>query len=132
MLKDMPWLTARRAGLYVSGIALVLVLTQVRSLLLFYRDGGYGVNDFLLGSDFLTFWAASLQILAGHPTEVYVPELHLLAERPYLRDGYEAFFYPPPMLILCVPLALAPYFVSLFLFIGTTTAAFAAVVWRIL
>ncbi|NEU97301.1 glycosyltransferase family 87 protein [Bradyrhizobium uaiense] len=132
MLKDMPWLTAQRARLYASGIALVLVLTQARSLLLFYRAGGYGAKDFLLGSDFLTFWAASLQILAGHAAEVYVPELHLLAERPYLRDGYEAFFYPPPMLILCLPLALAPYFVSFFVFIGVTASSFAVVIWRIL
>ncbi|KRP95589.1 hypothetical protein AOQ73_23325 [Bradyrhizobium pachyrhizi] len=132
MLKDMPWLTAPRARLYVSGIAIVLVLTLARSLLLFYRDGGYGANNFLLGSDFLTFWAASLQVLAGHPAEVYVPELHLLAEAPYLREGYEAFFYPPTMLLLCVPLALAPYFASLFVFIGMTAASFAAVIWRIL
>jgi len=132
MLKDMPWLTARRARLYVGGTAIVLVLTFARSLFLFYRDGGYGANDFLLGSDFLTFWAASLQVLAGHPAEVYVPELHLLAEAPYLRDGYEAFFYPPPMLILCLPLSLAPYFVSLFVFISMTAASFVAVIWRIL
>src|SRR5262249_30568208 len=63
---------------------------------------------------------------------VYVPKLHHLAELPLLRKGYEFFLYPPTYMVVCLPLALAPFFVSYLLFMSTTALAFAAVVWRIL
>jgi hypothetical protein len=132
MLRDMAWLNKRRGRLYGSGIAIALVVIFARSILLYYRGGGYDPDDYLFGADFTSFWAASLQVLTRHSADVYVPALHQLAEYPYLRNGYEAFFYPPTYLIICLPLALAPYFVSYFVFLGTTAALFIAVILRIL
>lgn len=132
MLRDMRWLTAWRARLYGSGMAITLALIFGWWMLLCFRRGGYDLNDDLIGADFSSFWAASLQALAGRAAEVYVPELHQLAERPYLRNGYEAFFYSPAYLVACLPLALASYFASLLIFISATGALFISVIWRTL
>ncbi|MCP1834175.1 hypothetical protein J2R76_002512 [Bradyrhizobium sp. USDA 4532] len=121
MLRDMPWLTSQRARLYGCCISIALALIFTRWTLLLYFAGG----------DFLSFWAASSQALAGHPAEVYLPELHQIAEATYSQGEYEAFFYPPTYLVVCLPLALAPYFVSFFAFMGTTGALFIASILRI-
>ena len=42
--------------------------------------------------------------------------------------GYSAFFYPPPYLLVCLPLALLPYFASLIVWLAATGAAY----WRVL
>ena len=42
--------------------------------------------------------------------------------------AYAAFFYPPPYLLICLPLAPLPYFASLALWLGATGAAY----WRVL
>jgi hypothetical protein len=132
MFRDMSWLSSRRAKLYGSGIAISLVIIFARHILIYYRGGGYDEGGNLFGADFTTFWAASLQTLSGHAAEVYVPELHQAIEQQYLRNGYEAFFYPPTMLIVCIPLAIVPYFTSYLIFLGATAALFVASIWRIL
>ena len=43
---------------------------------------------------------------------------------------YEAFFYPPPYLLLCAPLAALPFFWSMGAFMGVTGIAFGAAVSR--
>ncbi|WP_461315335.1 glycosyltransferase family 87 protein [Bradyrhizobium embrapense] len=109
-----------------------MVIIFARFILIYYRGGGYDEDGNLFGADFTTFWTASLQVLSGHAAEVYVPELHHAIEQQYLRSGYEAFFYPPTMLIVCLPLAIVPYFASYIAFLGTTAALFVASIWRIL
>lgn len=132
MFRDMSWLSTRRTRLYGSGVAIALVIIFARHILIYYRGGGYDEGGNLFGADFTTFWAASLQILSGHAAEVYVPELHQAIEQQYLRNGYEAFFYPPTMLIVCIPLAIVPYFASYLVFLSATAALFVASIWRIL
>jgi hypothetical protein len=110
----------------------VLVVLLVKIIQLLYYHGGYNTQDILLGEDFLSFLAASHQIILGHSAAVYVPSLHRLAELPLLRRGYEGFFYPPTFMILCLPLAIAPFFISYALFMSTTAMAFTAIIWRIL
>ena len=132
MLRDMSCLTSRRAQLYSAGLAIALTVIFVRKILFLYYYGGYDLEDNLLGGDFSSFWAASRQILLGQSAQVYVPTLHHLAELPILRRGYEYFFYAPTYMVLCLPLALAPFFISYALFVSTTAVAFTAIIWRIL
>jgi hypothetical protein len=100
-------------------------------LILSLQDGHNSDGD-LFGGDYSSFWAASRLVLAGLPADVYVPALHRLAELPVLTRGYEAFFYPPPYLVLCIPLALLPFLPSLSIFLCATGVAFLGTTLRIL
>jgi hypothetical protein len=132
MLRDMAWLTSQRARLYGGALAIPLIVLLVSIVLHCFQRGGYDPEGHLLGEDFLSFWAASRQILLGQSADVYVPTLHHLAELPFLRQGDQPFFYPPTYMLICLPLALAPFFMSYGLFVGTTAMAFLAIMWRIL
>lgn len=81
-----------------------------------------------LGTDFLSFYAASKLTLAGHPAATYDVAAHHAAETAVLgRDvGYAAFFYPPLFLLVCAPLALLPYLAALTAWLAATGAAYAA------
>jgi len=68
-----------------------------------------------IGTDFLSFYTASKMALAGHSLDVYNQVLHKAAQKlifPGL-EGHFAFFYPPIFLLLCLPLALLPYYAAL-------------------
>ena len=68
-----------------------------------------------IGTDFLSFYTASKMALAGHSLDVYNQVLHKAAQNlifPGL-EGHFAFFYPPMFLLLCLPLALLPYYAAL-------------------
>ncbi len=129
-LRDMTWLTRERVRIY--GVALAIALMGAMLRLLWSLHGGYDSHGDLFGADYSSFWAASRLALQGQAADVYLPSVHHLAELPVLRRGYEYFFYPPTYLLLCLPLALVPFFPSLVLFLGLTAAAFLATVWRIL
>jgi hypothetical protein len=82
-----------------------------------------------VGTDFLSFWAASKLALSGTPALAYDVNAHDLAQRaviPSLRYTFTPYFYPPLFLLVCLPLALAPYFVSL----GAWMAATGYACWR--
>ncbi|BCK75607.1 hypothetical protein AA0242T_0557 [Acetobacter aceti NRIC 0242] len=78
-------------------------------------------------ADFVSFWAASRQVLQGHVAEVYDSAKHHLVELsafPGLSFGNFAFYYPPTFLLVCVPLALVPYRLSVALFLILTGTLF--------
>jgi hypothetical protein len=89
-----------------------------------------------LGSDFITFWGASHLALTGDALAAYDPRLILQAERAAIPwADFKAILswqYPPTFLLLVLPLALLPYFASLLLFLGSTFAALALALRRIL
>ncbi len=69
-----------------------------------------------LGADFPSFWAASRLALDHMPTSAYDEPVHWAVQRAAFSGapvGYSAFFYPPPYLIACLPLALVPYLPAL-------------------
>jgi hypothetical protein len=99
---------------------------------MFTLSGGYDIRGDLFGGDYSSFWAASRMVRLGQAPDVYMESLHQLAELPILRHGYEAFYYPPTYLLLCIPLTILPFFYSLAFFLSASGAAFIAVIWRIL
>jgi hypothetical protein len=125
--RDMAWLTAERGRLYAAAGAIVFVGVLAGMLLV---QGLHTPEGLPIGMDFASFWAASRLVWAGMPLSVYNPEAHRLAESVILPGGeYEAFFYPPPYLLLCAPLGVLPFFCSLGAFMAATALTFAGAAW---
>jgi alpha-1,2-mannosyltransferase len=127
VLRTAAWLDAARARLYgrllfFTTLAVLLALTAFALL-----HGGLDPRGELLGTDFASFWAASRLALAGHPLEAWNVDVHHAAQTAIAgRDtGYAAFFYPPPYLLICLPLAALPYLPSLLVWLAATGLAYA-------
>jgi alpha-1,2-mannosyltransferase len=88
-----------------------------------------------LATDFRSFWAASKLALQHNPIGAYRPVEHYAVERtaPGLGNvGWAAFFYPPIFLLVCLPLALLPFWWSAVAWIAATGAAFFAAIGPVL
>lgn len=115
-----------RVSAYLRLFALLNVAMLV--LLVATAKGGVDRNGFLLGSDFISFWAAGRMLQAG--TDVYDLAAHTAAQQTFFasRTGYTAFFYPPSFLPFCWPLGLIGYFPALVGWVAATGAIYVAAV----
>jgi alpha-1,2-mannosyltransferase len=114
VLRDADWLNGRRVTVYVRILAAVSLVATVGWIAL--SHAGLDRIGKPLGTDFLSFWAASKLALAGHAAEVYQPAIHARVQSEAFGGanvGYAAFFYPPVFLLICLPLAALPYLASL-------------------
>lgn len=126
---EAPALTGRRLWVYLWLLFGLNAAVAVVWLGLALLHGGLAQEGKALGSDFTSFWAASKLALSGHAALAYQTEPHWAAQKAIFGGrevGYSAFFYPPTYLLLCLPLALLPYMVSLFAWLGAT----ALMAWR--
>jgi alpha-1,2-mannosyltransferase len=128
--RDAAWLTADRVQAYAklfSALFVVLALAWVG-----LSHDGIDITGKPLGTDFNSFWTASKLALSEPAIAVYDTARHRAAQswggRPV--ESYAAFFYPPVFLLICLPLALVPYGVSLLLWLGATGAAYGHAVRR--
>jgi alpha-1,2-mannosyltransferase len=119
-LRDADWLSRERASAYCKIMFFVTIGAALLWLAL--SQGGLDRSGKPLGTDFVSFWTASQLALGGRPAEVYDIAAHQAAQTAlFSRDiGYTAFFYPPPFLLICLPLATLPYLWSLFLWLAIT------------
>ena len=129
-LRDAPWLSADRATAWCRVLALVLAAIAVAAVAWSLTVSG-GRLDPLgrpLGTDFLSFYAASDIALGGDPAAAYDMVRHHAAQQRVVgpTQDYYAFFYPPIYLLLVLPLALLPYFAAVVLWLGLTGLAY----WR--
>jgi hypothetical protein len=126
LLRDAEWLHPRRARAWRNILLAVTTLTALVWVAL--SRGGRDLTGKALGTDFLSFYAASRLALSGHPSQAYNVAAHHAAEAAVFgRDlGYAAFFYPPLFLLVCAPLAVLPYLPALVLWLTATGAAFCA------
>jgi len=127
-LRDAEWLNGTRARVYPR---LLLAATVGLALIWIAASrGGVDLAGKPLGTDFISFWTASDLTLHGDAAGAYDKATHLNAEEALFgpTDGYTAFFYPPPYLLVCLPLALLPYFASLTVWLAATGFAY----WRVL
>jgi alpha-1,2-mannosyltransferase len=79
-----------------------------------------------IGVDFVTFWAASRMALSGHAADVYqLAKIHPVEKlaAPTPDVGVFGWYYPPPFLLVVLPLALLPYLLALAVWISTTATA---------
>lgn len=106
------------AGLNVLSLVALLATSQ----------GGRDRFRHLVGSDFLSFWAAGKLLLAR--ALPYDEASHLAEMQGFAPDlaGYPAFYYPPSFLVLCALIGLAPYFVALAIWLCATGAGYLAAV----
>lgn len=122
-VRDADWLDRKRIRAYT----LILFAAQVIGFAVWIglSRGGLDPTGKPLGTDFMSFYAASKLALAGHAAQVWDPYAHQAAQDAIFgrQLGYWAFFYPPAYLLVCAPLAVLPYGFSLCLWLAGTTAA---------
>jgi alpha-1,2-mannosyltransferase len=83
--------------------------------------------------DFLSYWAAAILAASGSPADAYDVTLHhAVQQRAFAFDTKLPFAYPPPYLLLLVPLGLLPYALSAGVWIAATLAAYIAAVRRLM
>jgi hypothetical protein len=126
VVRDAEWLSPRRARAYLLILAAMLAVTFV--VYLATSRQGLDLAGRPIGTDFASFWTASHLALAGNPSQAWDPATHHAVQKQFFGSGvgYAAFFYPPPYLLVCLPLALAPYGPSLVLWLLATGLAWAA------
>lgn len=122
-LGDADWLNAKR----VRAWCLILFAVNVLGFAI-WIGLSHGLIDHAgkpLGTDFMSFYAASKLALTGQAAQAWNPYAHQAAQDAIFgrQLGYWAFFYPPAYLLVCAPLALMPYGLSLFAWLAGTTAA---------
>lgn len=124
-LREAAWLDGERARAWRNVLLAVSAIAALAWIAL-GRDG-LDLTGKPLGTDFLSFYAASKLALAGHPAGAYDVAIHGSAEtRVFAGLDYAAFFYPPLFLLICAPLATLPYVGALAAWLTATGAAFAA------
>jgi len=127
-LRDAAWLDGSRAVNYCRILA-AITFVAILSWIALSRNG-LDPSGKPLGTDFLSFWAASKLALSGRPEAVYNVAAHFAEQRSTFAGApirYSAFFYPPVYLLLCMPLAMLPYLASVSLWLAATGYAY----WRV-
>ena len=138
-LRQARWLNRERGRAYALMIAISLGIAISYSwayVALGYYPGKAATQAGKPGiSDFLTFWCAGKLTLEGHPASAWDmaaigPEEHQTTE---LEAGTTLpFYYPPPTLLLCAPLAALGYLGAFAAFVALTGAPFMVALRRIL
>lgn len=120
----MTWLGGRRARAYRM-ILLLAALCMAAGMIVTARAGIDAAGK-PIGTDFIAFWSASKLALAGNASDAYDLGRLYAVERGAMPvdPGLSSFLYPPPFLLLCLPLGLAPYFVSLVVWLAVTGATY--------
>lgn len=105
LLREARWLTGRRAALYGGLLALVPAAYLAAVAMRIYGPPHRPAEDI----DFLAFYVASALALAGDAPGAWVDVRNAAAQAALVAGGYFAFWYPPPYLFLCLPLAVLPF-----------------------
>lgn len=130
-IRDADWLDARRAVAFPRVIAAVTLLALLAMVLT--ANGLVDSRGEPLGTDFSNFWSASKLALMGEPAAVYdMARQYAVQQQEFgAQTGFYPFFYPPTYLLICWPLAAAPYLTALAIWLLVTGSAYQAVVSRI-
>lgn len=125
------WMNRQRLTVYPAALGLCLLL-----LWGFWALSGEGVRDRAgqpIGTDFVTFYAASELALDGAPASMFDAERLKAAENRVAGAELPVteWHYPPAFLLAVLPLSLLPYLPALAIWLSATAAALVAVVRRI-
>ena len=119
-LRSGDWLQRDRLAFYPL---LILVITAAATAYVLISNGGTLPNGSPFGSDFVSFWVAAREALAGNPELPYATERLAAAQNAIFRDGnYYAFYYPPHYLAYLLPLGGLPYYAALAVWAAFTLA----------
>jgi alpha-1,2-mannosyltransferase len=123
-LREASWINSERARVYPRILSACYVVVFILWLTL--RPGGVRATLQPVGGDFPPYWAASSLAGQGNPAAVYDHQKLNAVEKATLgktSPGYQPFLYPPPFLLIVLPLSLLPYSSSLIVwtFVGLAT-----------
>jgi hypothetical protein len=129
------WITQERLRIYGQAIFLAELLGILLQLVFrwLYPD----LRSIIVpASDFRVFWAASQLALQGDPIGAYDLDkifTTIQASDPSITEKYPWFgwFYPPTFLLAILPLALLSCSQAFVLFVGSSLAAYVALLSRI-
>lgn len=106
-LSQGTWISRDRMVVYP---AMLLVLTVAATVYVLWSHGGIMPNGAPFGTDFVSYWVAAREALAGNPLVPYDRTLFEPAQHALFPDaGYYAFFYPPHYLAYLLPLGALPF-----------------------
>ena len=128
LLREADWFDGARARGYLNILAAVESVAILGWSLASGLNGGLDPSGKPLGADFPSFWAASKLALGGQAPLAWQVGPHFAVQRAAFGGagiGYSAFFYPPPYLLACLPLALLPYLPSLAVWLVATAGVMA-------
>jgi hypothetical protein len=131
-LREARWLNRARLSAYPKIFLAAYLLTAAAWFM-----AGQGVIDPQgkpIGPDFINFYAASAQTLAGYPSSAYEFTRHADAERAIVAGRQIAihlFNYPPTLLLIVLPLAILPYLWSFIAWTVVTATGYVALIRRI-
>ena len=132
-MRDADWLTVERSRAWCRILAVITALMVMGWIVT--SHGGLDLWGKPIGADFVSFWTASHFAIDGHAALAYDPIAHVALQRalfPADKPGYYAFFYPPVFLLICLPIALLPFFSSLIVWLSASFAALFVCLRRIL
>ncbi len=109
-IRQAAWLTGERARAWCHVLAVVTLVIVAAVLMLSHH--GLDPTGKPLGTDFISFYAAARLAVTQGAAAAYDVARHGAAQQalfPQAAYGYTTFLYPPPFLLLCLPLAAFPY-----------------------
>jgi hypothetical protein len=118
------WMNRQRLCVYSGALLLIEILIPTTHLL---RESWMHQLSFANNArDYVAFWSASHLALQGHAAFAYSTTLLGAVEKSALPDlkGILPWLYPPTFLLFLYPVALLPYELSAWLFLGLTLLAF--------
>jgi hypothetical protein len=135
-VRDAEWLSAERArGYFViwltlqAGIAIYMAFS--------FHAASVAESGRPVASDFMTFWSAARMVVLHGPLAAYDDTGRALLQRAAGAMGTEpgahyAYWYPPPFLLLSLPLGLVGYVAALSGFLAAGYAALIVCLRRLL
>jgi len=126
-LRSGNWLQRDRLLVYPL---VILAITVAATAYVLVSNGGTLPNGSPFGSDFISFWVAAREALAGRPDIPYLADRFAETQNAIFGDGnFYAFFYPPHYLAYMLPFGALPYYAALAAWTGLGfMAALAAIV----
>lgn len=110
-LSQGTWISRDRMIVYP---AMMLVLTLAATVFVVWSNGGVMPNGAPFGTDFVSYWVAAREAIAGNPLVPYDRTLFEPAQRALFPEaGYFAFFYPPHYLVYMLPFGALPFYAAL-------------------
>jgi hypothetical protein len=134
--RDAPWLTGQRARAYLS-LWLVLLLAVAVDMGFSFHAASLAEGGKPVASDFMTFWSASRMAVLHGPAAAYDDAGRVALQRASGAFGGEpgghyAYWYPPPFLLVSLPLGAFGYVTALCGFLAVGMAVFLACIRRVL
>jgi alpha-1,2-mannosyltransferase len=138
VFRDAGWIDPNRAKAWAAMLGLIALVASVTLIVTTHAGVTADPWGRPLGTDFTSFWTAAKLALAGTPGSAWDPVAHAAVQRAYFRTDagfaadYYAFYYPPPFLLICLPLGLLPYGVAVAVWVGVTGIAYFGVIRALL